>query len=94
MSSSPNLYFEYADEEGSKNPLLFEDPLKVIQTHQLDEIENVFVELEKATQQGYYVAGYVAYEAKLITNPTKVICNVFVRALKREIRIRLITLQE
>ncbi|KGX85827.1 aminodeoxychorismate synthase component I [Pontibacillus marinus] len=63
MSSSPNLYFEYADEKGNKNPLLFEDPLKVIQTQQLDEIENVFIELEKAIKQGYYVAGYVAYEA-------------------------------
>ncbi|QHE52614.1 aminodeoxychorismate synthase component I [Pontibacillus sp. HMF3514] len=63
MSSSPNLYFEYADEQGNKNPLLFKEPLKVIQTFHLDELEDVFAELEKATQQGYYVAGYIAYEA-------------------------------
>jgi len=63
MSSSPNLFFEFADEHGHKQPMQFREPVKIIQTHRLNEVEGVFNELEQVTQEGYYVAGYVAYEA-------------------------------
>lgn len=38
-------------------------PLTIIQTHQLDQVIDCFNQLQQAIDQGYYVAGYVAYEA-------------------------------
>lgn len=43
--------------------LCFCQPERVIQTHLISEVINCFQQLQQAIQQGYYVAGYIAYEA-------------------------------
>lgn len=43
--------------------LSFCQPERVIQTHLMSEVIDCFQQLQQAVQQGYYVAGYVAYEA-------------------------------
>ncbi len=63
MSSSPSMFFEFADDQGNKQPMLFQKPVKILEAHTLKEVIGVFDELEKATDEGYYVAGYVSYEA-------------------------------
>lgn len=63
MSDSPTLYFEFTDVHGKKQPMVFQEPLKIIQAHRAEEVEAAFSELEEATKQGLYVAGYVSYEA-------------------------------
>lgn len=63
MSESPNLFFEFVGETGEKQPLTFHNPVRILQAFTIEEIPNVFSQIEEATQDGYYVAGYVAYEA-------------------------------
>ncbi len=45
------------------NPVCFEHPVDIITTHKLTEITDCFERIEKALAQGFYVAGYLAYEA-------------------------------
>ena len=57
------LHFNFANEKGEKVPLVFQDPLRILQTTKLDEIRSIFHQVEKALEDGFYVAGYVSYEA-------------------------------
>jgi para-aminobenzoate synthetase/4-amino-4-deoxychorismate lyase len=43
--------------------LLFIDPVFVLQTSRIDEVEKVLKEAEDFLKKGFYAAGYVAYEA-------------------------------
>ena len=43
--------------------LCFCRPQKIIQTRRLNEVVSCFLELQQAIEKGYYIAGYVAYEA-------------------------------
>ncbi|PKR77230.1 aminodeoxychorismate synthase, component I [Halalkalibacillus sediminis] len=47
-------------EEG---PLVFENPLNELVAHSVEEVPTVLEEAERQAQQGFYVAGYVTYEA-------------------------------
>ena len=50
------------DKENSKN-YLFDSPHYIIQCHRLAEVANAFAELELAAQKGFWLAGFIAYEA-------------------------------
>lgn len=43
--------------------LHFCHPLQIIQTHQLEQVADCFQKLQQAIKQGYYIAGFVSYEA-------------------------------
>lgn len=43
--------------------LHFCHPLKIIHTHQFDQVASCFQQLQQAVKQGYYIAGFVSYEA-------------------------------
>ena len=43
--------------------IVFSDPVTVLQTSRIDEIEKVLNEAEDFLKQGFYAAGYVTYEA-------------------------------
>ena len=43
--------------------LNFDKPVEIIQTYKLSEIENCFAEMEKAAAKGYFLAGFMSYEA-------------------------------
>ncbi|WP_261831551.1 aminodeoxychorismate synthase component I [Leminorella grimontii] len=42
---------------------LFRQPLRIIQTHRVDEVVECLHDVEQAVAQGYYAAGFIAYEA-------------------------------
>lgn len=42
---------------------LFLDPVAVIQCHNLNQVEASLAEIDRALKQGYYAAGFLAYEA-------------------------------
>ncbi|PWU69209.1 aminodeoxychorismate synthase component I [Gracilibacillus dipsosauri] len=43
--------------------MAFTKPVEILTTYNLHEIEIIFKKIEKALNNGYYVAGYVSYEA-------------------------------
>ena len=49
--------------EFEKNPLLFSDPVEIICCDRLDEIKNCFEKMEDAISNGFYLAGFLSYEA-------------------------------
>ncbi|MEI6631935.1 MAG: chorismate-binding protein [bacterium] len=49
--------------EFNKKPLLFQKPIAFISTHNASSIEACFVEMERALKSGYYLAGFLSYEA-------------------------------
>ncbi|MBA2175069.1 aminodeoxychorismate synthase component I [Halobacillus locisalis] len=57
------LLFEFLDSEGVQEPHLFTKPEKILLADTLDEVQEVFREADEWLGQGYYVAGYVSYEA-------------------------------
>lgn len=42
---------------------VFRNPRELIETHKLSELPDCFARLEEATRQGFYLAGYLSYEA-------------------------------
>lgn len=44
-------------------PIDFCHPLKIIEAYHLDEVIDCFHQLQQAVDDGFYIAGYVAYEA-------------------------------
>lgn len=41
----------------------FENPADIIECHRLSEIEDAFAQMEKALAKGFYLAGFLSYEA-------------------------------
>lgn len=64
------LRFDFENE-----PVYFENPVKIISTHELTEVAACFSQIQEALAEGYYVAGYLSYEAapafdpKMLTHP-------------------------
>jgi len=50
------------DQENKKS-YLFENPSFVIECHKLSELESIFNRMEDALNKGYYLAGFISYEA-------------------------------
>lgn len=63
MKSSPHLLFEFSDANGSIKSKKFSDPVKVLQTTNLEDVKRIIQESELWLDRGYFVAGYVSYEA-------------------------------
>ncbi|SFF82901.1 para-aminobenzoate synthetase / 4-amino-4-deoxychorismate lyase [Halobacillus alkaliphilus] len=59
----PTLLFEFSDHYGAKSPKRFVDPERVISAETVEQVEQAFLEVEQALQQGFYAAGFVSYEA-------------------------------
>ena len=60
---SISLLFEFANEQGIKEPLFFTEPNKIIVAYHQEEVLSKLTEVQKAVDDGYYAAGYVSYEA-------------------------------
>jgi len=67
------LFFDFANEHGIKLPRLFQNPTKVITTSNLEEVLGCFKQVEQASGEGKYVAGYVSYEAAPAFDPAFVV---------------------
>lgn len=58
LTNEPFLRFDF-----NGNPKIFTQPIKIITTSQIEEVSHCLHLAENALQAGYYVAGYVSYEA-------------------------------
>jgi para-aminobenzoate synthetase / 4-amino-4-deoxychorismate lyase len=47
----------------NRSSFLFRDALEILCAHQLDEIPGIFESIQNALRDGYYVAGFLSYEA-------------------------------
>ncbi|WP_087975117.1 aminodeoxychorismate synthase component I [Oceanobacillus rekensis] len=59
----PLLHFDFIDKDGKMNPLLFKKPTKIISTSLIEEVIPLLKQIEDETNNGYYAAGYISYEA-------------------------------
>ncbi|WP_082232482.1 aminodeoxychorismate synthase component I [Halobacillus massiliensis] len=59
----PKLQFDFENFKGDKERIEFAEPVCVIIARSINEVETSFKKAEKYLQEGYYVAGYVSYEA-------------------------------
>ena len=57
----PLLSFEFADSNGKINPLTFQNPLRVITAHKIEEVIPSFQLVQKEVENGYYAAGFLSY---------------------------------
>ncbi|MDN7241313.1 aminodeoxychorismate synthase component I [Planococcus sp. N028] len=69
----PYLLFEFRDEQGKIQPLVFKEPVEIFQAHTIHEVKQVMADVEKALQNGYYTAGFVSYEAAPAFNPNMLV---------------------
>jgi len=61
--TNPYLMFEFQDANGNIQPIVFQNPIQVLQTERLEEVPAIMESIEEAIQDGFYAAGYVSYEA-------------------------------
>lgn len=59
---SPILQFDFLTDEESK-PVIFSNPIEVIQTNELTNVATCLDKVDQAVKKGFYVAGYMSYEA-------------------------------
>ncbi|WP_371933408.1 chorismate-binding protein [Halobacillus litoralis] len=63
MTTSPFLQFEFSNAQGDPDHKVFQQPVEVLTTDDVSEVKSVFKRVEERLDEGYYVAGYVSYEA-------------------------------
>ncbi|UOQ95271.1 aminodeoxychorismate synthase component I [Halobacillus shinanisalinarum] len=61
--TQPHLFFEFADQNGNKQPMWFTEPHFIIKADSLEEVASAFTQVEEALEKGFYIAGCVSYEA-------------------------------
>jgi para-aminobenzoate synthetase / 4-amino-4-deoxychorismate lyase len=59
----PLLSFEFADSNGNIKPMTFQNPVRIISAHQLEDVLPSFQLVQEAVDSGYYAAGYLTYES-------------------------------
>ena len=66
---NPHLLYEFRNEKGAIEPLVFSQPLEILETTALSEVPAIMEKVEKAIGEGFYAAGYVSYEAAPAFHP-------------------------
>lgn len=57
------LFFNFKDTNGDKKPMLFKDPIEIVCASTIDDVLPCLTKVQRLVDEGYYAAGYVAYEA-------------------------------
>jgi para-aminobenzoate synthetase/4-amino-4-deoxychorismate lyase len=65
----PALVFDFTDAAGRPEQLAFADPVEVISTTLIAEVQSCLRAIEERVGQGFYAAGYVSYEAAPAMDP-------------------------
>ncbi|MDC3416203.1 aminodeoxychorismate synthase component I [Aquibacillus salsiterrae] len=60
---NPFLQFDFTGENNQVNRINFHQPIRIYQTYDLEEIKSLFSAIEQDSANGFYVAGFVSYEA-------------------------------
>jgi para-aminobenzoate synthetase / 4-amino-4-deoxychorismate lyase len=63
MKNSSYFLFEFKGDDEDVVPLVFQNPIQILSTDEINEVGAVFEQADAMLGQGYYVAGYVSYEA-------------------------------
>ncbi|WP_026694560.1 aminodeoxychorismate synthase component I [Peribacillus kribbensis] len=59
----PYLQFDFSDSDRHQKPLVFSNPIAILEARRLDEVLGMLEKVERFVQEGKYAAGYVSYEA-------------------------------
>jgi para-aminobenzoate synthetase / 4-amino-4-deoxychorismate lyase len=64
LQNKENVVFLESAQNDQNNvySFLFVDPVEILQIHRVSELANLLASIPKYVQQGYYLAGYFAYE--------------------------------
>src|SRR5690606_13683786 len=57
------LSFEFANASGEVTPILFRNPLKVIEANTVEGVLQSLEKVQEAVNSGYYAAGFLTYES-------------------------------
>lgn len=63
IADEPMMLFDFVNEHGNQEQLIFMDPIKIIQAHTYEEVIGALDEVDMYVKNGKYAAGYVSYEA-------------------------------
>jgi para-aminobenzoate synthetase / 4-amino-4-deoxychorismate lyase len=69
IQKEPLLAFEFADSSGKIKPLTFQQPVKVIAAHKVEDVLPSFQLVQEAVDNGYYAAGFLSYESAPAFDP-------------------------
>ncbi|WP_079477753.1 aminodeoxychorismate synthase component I [Halobacillus salinus] len=69
MNEDVFLQFEFPDESGKQSPHAFTNPLHILTSSTVKGVQQVFEDVDRYLEEGYYVAGYVSYEAAPAFDP-------------------------
>ncbi|CDQ40432.1 aminodeoxychorismate synthase component I [Virgibacillus salexigens] len=61
--TQPFLLFDFLTDSSKKHPLLFKDPIAIIETSTDTEVMSALQSVQAYVDAGYYAAGYLSYEA-------------------------------
>lgn len=62
----PLLAFEFANSNGNIKPFTFQNPVRVIAAHKVEDVLPSFQLVQEAVENGYYAAGFLSYECSRI----------------------------
>jgi para-aminobenzoate synthetase / 4-amino-4-deoxychorismate lyase len=65
----PLLAFEFADSNRKIKPVTFQQPVKVIAAHKVEDVLPSFQLVQEAVDNGYYAAGFLSYESAPAFDP-------------------------
>src|SRR5690625_1895892 len=63
VNNAPFLQFDFERNENEINSISFKDPKEIISTNEFHNVVTCLQQVQQAVNQGFYVAGYVSYEA-------------------------------
>src|SRR5699024_4462971 len=63
LNKNPYLSFDFSNANGDRDMFDFINPIEVIVANHIDEVIPALNKIEKATDDGFYAAGYLSYEA-------------------------------
>ncbi|TGB02782.1 aminodeoxychorismate synthase component I [Halobacillus salinus] len=69
MNEDVFLQFEFPDESGKQSPHTFTEPLHILTSSTIEGVQQVFQDVDCYLEEGFYVAGYVSYEAAPAFDP-------------------------
>ncbi|UOF89670.1 aminodeoxychorismate synthase component I [Fodinisporobacter ferrooxydans] len=66
---SPFLLFDFTDENGCRQPLLFRDPIQIFAVYSIEDVYPTLCAIQMEVNKGLYAAGFLTYEAAPAFDP-------------------------
>ncbi len=63
LNASGTVFLDATEQGKAGKKFLFSNPVSVVQARQIDEVECALQKLDEKLKAGFYVAGYISYEA-------------------------------